>query len=320
MTQQTLRFRILLIDDDFEMNAKLERLLSNPIAVDHLKVIPQVDYVDVRLEEDNNRKGYWNISETTLKQLQRYSRFPNYDLVMVDFGFATEEAKDILWGKDRTRTPTKEEAKGRLLTIRDLQIQYEDWQNKAAKNAAKNNNVFTAARRVILRSFASRMAFDMLGPVEHSRRPETQKAFPNADVIAIDSRQEFFGGDEFYDIIERPDGRDYYRYLVGTYSKRVIESEVLRRLIKLSGKLQVRRSVLNIALFAGSIAVIGGVSQYLANLGFGFLDRGQSVGWWFFIAGLLALISGALTLALSFEWFARAIVRWIGPEEEFGRE
>ena len=318
MARRILDFRILLIDDDVEMNTRMEKVLSgHRLSVGRTEVIPQVDRLDVSLEQ---RGDYWKISETTLKRLHLLSRSPRYDLVMADFGFATEEAKDILWGKDRSRHPTKEDAKGRLLTVRDLRYQFEEWAEEVATKAKGSVNVFTAARRVVLRSFASRLAFDILGPVVPDRSNQTQQAFPNADVLPVDSRQEFFATDEFYDIYERPDGRDFYRYLVGTYSLRIIESEMLRYLVRLSGKLRVRRSVFNIAVFAAAVAAIGGVAQYLAGLGFGFIDRGQSTGWWLFGAGLLLLVLGALALGLTFEWFARSVIRWVGAEEEFTRE
>jgi len=46
----------------------------------------------------------------------------------------------------------------------------------------------------------------------------------------------------------------------------------------------------------------------------------QSLGWWFIVAGLLLLIIGALALSLTFEWFTRNVVRWIGLEEEFSHD
>lgn len=321
MPRQSIRFRILLIDDDAEMNSRLEGLLTGcRLSVGGIEVVPEVDRVDVALEEKTEQPGIWRIKEETLKQLHFLSQSPGYNLVMTDFGFVTDEAKDILWGRDRSRKPTKNDAKGRILSIRDLRLQFEEWRTHVGQRRSAAWNVFTSARRVILRSFASRLAFDILGPVIPNRSLETQAAFPNAEIVAIDSRQEFFGNDEFYEIYERPDGRDFYRYLVGTYSTRVIESEMLRHVIKITKNLRIKRSVFNIALFAGAVTLIGGAAQYLSGIGLGLLDQGRPMGWWFIVGGLLALVFGALGLSLTFEWFARTVVRWVGPEEEFKRE
>jgi hypothetical protein len=150
---------------------------------------------------------------------------------MVDFGFADEEAQDILWGKDRARVATKNEAKGRLLTIRDLAEQYATSLAKCRK-APKPRNLFLDACRVLLRSMAPNVGIDILGPVFPNRLNETRAAFPNAHVIALDPRNEFYAGDTYYHFYEQPRGRDFYRQLVGSHYLRIVETFVLRALLE----------------------------------------------------------------------------------------
>jgi hypothetical protein len=315
-----IRFRILLIDDDYEMNTRLEGLLNGcRISISGIQVVPEVDRVDVAMEERSDKPGFWKIRESTLQRIDLLSKTPTYNLVIADFGFVPRQVQEALWGKDSTLTPTKEEVRGKVLNIRDLRSEFEEWSNHS-EQGPKRKNVFTSARRVVLRSFGSRLGFDIFGPVVPTRSRVTQATFPAAEIVTMDLRQEFFGNDEFYEIYERPDGRDFYRHLVGTYTMRLLESEMLRHITAYSRQIRVRRSVFNIAAFAGAVAVIGGVVQYLSNSGFQLLGQGRSVGWLFVAAGLVSLVLGALFLSLTFEWFARTVVRWIGPEDEFGSD
>jgi hypothetical protein len=313
----SIRFRILLIDDDYDMNTRLEKMLSGcRVSIDGVDVVPQIDRLDVDLEESDDSPGFWKIKDSALKRIQVLSIRPRYDLVITDFGLVPPQVQKALWGEDLSRHPTREEIKSKILTIRDLKSQFENWCNSECPEL-KFKNLFTAARQVLLISFASKLGFDAFGPVVPNRSRETQGAFPAAGIVALDSRLEFFGNDEFYDVYERPRGRDFYRFLLGTYSVRIVELEMLRHVISDLKKIRVRRSVFNIAVFAGAIAVIGGVTQYLSNAGLQLITQGSMIGWWLIAIGAVTLIVGAVSLSLTFEWFARTVVRWIGPEEEF---
>jgi CheY-like chemotaxis protein len=220
-----MTFKILLIDDDPEMNFILRRRLERyRLRVKDTVVIPKVDMIDVDLERAD--PGYWRIHTRTLRAMEKVSR-QRHDLVVVDFGFADEEAKNILWGRNRVRRATREEARGRLLTVRDLSDQYAERIGRGV-GASSGRNIFLTARRVVMRSFASRLAFDILGPVFPDRLDETKAAFPNAEIEAMDPRNEFYAGDEYYDYYDSERGRDFYRQLVGAFTVRVVEGQILR--------------------------------------------------------------------------------------------
>jgi hypothetical protein len=222
-------FSILLIDDDRHMNKMLRRLIEgHRVDVAGLIFAPKVEAVNVALTR--YKRSYWRVAEETLLALQRASA-RLYDLVMIDFGFADEEAQDILWGKDRSRVASKKEAKGRLLTIRDLGEQYAK-SLAARRRAPKPRNLFLEARRVLLRSMAPNLGIDILGPVFPNRLNETRAAFPNAHVRALDPRNEFYAGDTYYHFYEQPRGRDFYRQLVGSHYLRIVEAYVLRALVE----------------------------------------------------------------------------------------
>jgi hypothetical protein len=301
-------YRILLIDDDREMNDRLFRLLTgHRIHAGDMTVSFAVDVVQVGVASD--QPGYWRFDEGTIDALKTVSA-RSYDLVMADYGLVDDAAKDILWGKDRSRSPTRQEAKGRLLTLKDLSEQY------AAKVSVTSPNIFLSAHQVHLRSFASRLAFDLAGPVYPDRENETKAAFPNAEVRAFDPRNELYGGDAYYSFYDQTDGREFYRQLVGHHVMAVAERYVLRTLLSRAGRLRVRRSVFNIALFAGCIAIMGGATQYLATIG---LNRSQESGWLYLVAGFAVLVFGALLLSLYFEAFSRRVIRWVRSESDFDK-
>jgi hypothetical protein len=220
-----MAFKILLIDDDREMNFLLRRRLERyRLRVKDTVVTPNVDIIDVDLERAD--PGFWRIHDRTIHAVEELSR-RNHDLIITDFGFADDEAKNILWGRHRARKATREEARGRLLTIRDLSEQYAE-RAGIGSGASIVRNPFLTARRVVMRSFASRLAFDIVGPVFPDRLDETKAAFPNAEIEAIDPRNEFYAGDEYYDYYGSERGRDFYRQLVGAFTVRVVESQILR--------------------------------------------------------------------------------------------
>ena len=307
-------YNILLIDDDEEMNKKLtDILMGHRLKTEIAEVKFNVDAVEVATEKE--REGFWKFDNETMQALEKCSR-KKYDLILADFGLVDDEAKDILWGKDRKRNPTKEEAKGRLLTLLDLSQQFEKFIDGGSPNLFRKNY------KVHLRSFASRLAFDLLGPVIPNRVRITRAAFPNAEVEAFDPRNEIYGNTEFYDFYEYQDirGREFYRQIVGHHSVSVVDRYVLRELIDLAGKMRVRRSVFNLALFAGFVAIIGYATQYFEGLGLNLLAKKETIGWWMIFVGLLVLILGALSLAVYFESFSRKIIKWVGSERGFEHE
>ncbi len=307
-------YRILLIDDDKEMIKKLSHLLSgHRIHIGNFNLSIEVDSVLVRVEPviiESNK--YWRFTDDTIRDLEIASA-RRYDLVVADYGLVDDEAKDILWGKDRKRTPGREEAKGRILTLKDLAEQY------AETISDGSPNILLTASQVYLRSFASKLAFDILGPVNPDRVNATKAAFPNAKIDAFDTRNELYGGDAFYSFYKQKRGLEFYRQLVGHHMLLVVEKYILRTLITRAGRMRIRRSVLNIALFAGSVAVLGAATGYLAQIGQSLLAQKDSSGWWLIFAGLTFLGLGSLALSIYFESFARRIIRWIGPEEEFDK-
>jgi CheY-like chemotaxis protein len=301
-------YRILLIDDDKEMNDRLVGLLSgHRIHAGDMTVSFAVEVVQVGVMSD--QPGYWRFDENTIDSLKLVST-RSYDLIMADYGLVDDAAKDILWGKDRSRCPTRQEAKGRLLTLQDLSQQY------AAKVGAKWPNIFLSARQVHLRSFASRLAFDLAGPVYPERENVTKAAFPNAKVRSFDPRNEIYGGDAYYAFYDQVDGREFYRQLVGHHILSVAERYVLRALLAQAGRLRVRRSVFNIAVFAGCITIMGGATQYLATIG---LNGDQESGWLYLALGFVVLVVGALLLSMYFEAFSRQVIRWVGSESDFDK-
>jgi hypothetical protein len=229
----TTPFKILLIDDDHEMNSQLHRLLEgHRIQLSGATIVPAVQIVDVALVQ--YKPSYWRIAESTFIALDRVSA-ESHDLLMVDFALTDEKAKDILWGRDRSRTATKAQAKNRLLTIRDLAEQYAKHLDRRRHRPARRN-IFLETRRVVLRSMAPNLGFDILGPVVPNRLNETRAAFPNAYVAPLDPRNEFYGGDAYYDFYDRPRGREFYRQLVGSHYLRIVEAEVLRAALEMANR------------------------------------------------------------------------------------
>lgn len=319
MNKPNYLLRILVIDDDFEMNKHLVEIIKGLITTDFdVTVIPKVDHLDIELEPQFDKNYYWQISRGTLEKLDILSQSGAYDLVISDYGFITEEGKAILWPEGRAAKPTVEDAKGRILTLADLRIQYEDWLRINSRKLSRDN-LFDSTKRMIFRSFASKKAYDILGPVIERRVPVTQGVFPNAFIDPMDTRQEFFGSnDQFYGIYDDENyGRPFYRHLVATYTARIVKREIYRFIVELRSKIRLKRSVFNIALFAGVVASIGLGAQFLADIGITQLSAGNNSGWLFILNGFLVITIGALIVAARFEKFSRSIIRWFNSEENF---
>lgn len=308
--------KILLIDDDSKMNQNLERIL-NGITVSHcgMTVKPIIHCLDVNLDLVGSEVDKWKISNLTFDTLLKLCNENKYDLVIADFGYATKEAQRILWNIDK---PTKEDAEDRVLTIRNLSLQFIDWLRITNKRLPKERNIFLSEQKVILHTLASKSAMEIFGSVNPRRLNETRAAFKNSDdVKIIDTRSEFFAWDDFYSIYESEDGRNFYRHLLGTHLIKVVETELLRIIINKIGKIRVRKSVLNIALFAGFVSIISLIFQFLFNQLMN-LETFQPYEKYLLISiTILLIFLLPLIVATKFERLSRSIINWVGPEEEF---
>jgi len=319
MKSSNYLFRVLIIDDDLAMNKRLAEIIKGLITSDFgITIVPQVDYLDIELEPQPGTASFWQINRRTLEKLDILSRSGQYDLVVSDYGFITEEGKSILWPEGRSAKPTVEDARGRILTLADLRNQYDEWLRTTSRKLDVHN-LFDSTKRMLLRSFASKKAYDILVPVKERRVPVTQGLFPNAFIDPMDTRQEFFGAnDQFYGIYDDEKyGRAFYRHLVATYTARIVKREMYHYIAELTSKIRLRRSVFNIALFAGTVAAIGLGGQYLADIGISELQSGSTSGWVFILNGFLVIAVGAIVVAAGFEKFSRSIIRWVGSEENF---
>lgn len=316
------KFRMLLIDDDLEMNAKLQRLLAGTrTEASGIEVYAEVDRVDVVTERSPDGTDTWRISDGTLERINVLSRCPQYNLVLADFGFADDEAKQFLRRASGEKPVTKEFSRGRILTLLDLRQQYEAFVARRESTGAVYRSIFHHADRVIMRSLASDEMLPTLGPVRKARLPEVKNAFPGtatSDVLALDTRELFFGEDRFYKLycgLEKH--REFYHHLFGSLAVPIVESEMLRYAVGLSQRHRVRRSLFNIAVFAGSVGVLGVAVQFLGGTGLTLLGKGRWPGWLLIAAGFVLLLAGSWALAIGFERFSRAVVRWVGHEDDF---
>ncbi len=97
MNAKRITYKILMIDDDSEMNVKLHRLLSGRrVIIQDIEYQPVIEFINVDLEGPIEN-GYFRIHGKTITELKRVSAIKKCNLVMIDFGFADEVAKDILW-------------------------------------------------------------------------------------------------------------------------------------------------------------------------------------------------------------------------------
>jgi hypothetical protein len=315
MPQDATQFRILIIDDDSEMSATMEDLLKGHRAVRAagIQVFPTVDRVDVIVESEESRPGCFRLKRSTLDRLLLLSRLPRYHLILVDYGFASDTLKDILWGRDRDLRPSPQEVMEKMPTLKTLRRDFDDLCHESNQNL--RHNVFSAAKRVLLRSFTSDFSVDSLGTFSE-KLAVTQDVFPNAEIIPFDSRQEIYAGNKFYELYTHPRGRAFYRQIALAYTQRVVETEMMRRLVELAGKQRVKRSIFNIAAFGGLIAVIGSIVQFVAGVGLQYLERGAAVGWAPLALSVIILVGGSMLMAFWFERLAKTLVAWTGSSEQ----
>jgi hypothetical protein len=305
---------ILLIDDDSEANEILSRSLGGmTLLIENIEIIVEVEILNIELESNPNHKDHNKISIETLRSLWDLTRDQNHDLVIIDYGYAPKDAQEELW-KVRGK-PSQDLVERLKFNLLDLSTQYMQFIHATLGTKCDKQNVFLTAKNVIMRSMKIDKMQDVMGPFEQ-RIKVTRRAFPKVEnLIAFDPRQTLYGTDEFYQFYNCDKGRDFYRYLVGAFTAKMVEAEIRKKYSK-NNKMTIRKSVFNIALFAGSVAIIGMSVQFVSSIGINLLQDKNSIGWWVILFGLSIQIIGAFMLAIGFEHFSGKVIQWVKHDDE----
>jgi len=306
-------YNILLLDDDSEMNSQIDNLLSGlRVHILNFEIVPKIYRIDIKVDKVAENK--WEISSETILSLNNLSHH-KFDLILTDYQLTSSEGKKLLWSNESNTNNIFAENENILLTIKNLKSQYEKWLIDSNKSNLISESIFYTTPKVILRSLVHKNEIDILGPINPTRIQVTKSVFPNSDVWAYDTRQEIFSNDEYYDFYTSQKGRNFYRHIVSINYLRIVENEILKHYFLLSRKMIVRKSILNIASFAGFTAIIGIITQFVMSIGISMIQNQDLRGVLMLGLGFMFLILSSMFLSLFFELYSKSIINWVESKE-----
>ena len=307
-----IEFKILIIDDDLKMINGLKSFLEGA-TVEHQEYYlkANVDYVYIDLQKSTDEEDFWVISKKTLNQLKQKSSI-DYQLIYLDYGYTTVESQNQIFDiLKRYKSPKIDrELKGKILTVKDLKQQFTEFIVANFPDFNFDNTFFNKLNTVVLRSYT--VTNDVLGPVIPERLNNTRACFPNSSIITLDTRQMYFPH-EFHDnIYENKEwGRDFYRHFASIHSLEIFKTEAFKTIADLNKRKIVKRTTLNISLYAGIIAMIGILTKLFIDIGLDLFGINVYYSIIFFVLAIIILLFGSLGIALYFESFTQRIIKWI---------
>jgi hypothetical protein len=255
------RFRVLVVDDNFELIKKLgERILKGErtIAGTHW----QVDFHGVYIEVVQDRDGTRFSDETLGKLVEACSNPPN--LILADYGYSTlEQGKQLYSGE-----LPPEQFFEQILSAPDLIPAVENFLQRERPNDKKlATQIHSSLRdnpcRLFLYTYTPPKFRNAL-PTVDARRILTQGAFQRSKVVPVDISLQLYKDGAFD--VEDPTTQDksFRAYLTTGLLEHIIQRELLifvlaRETERLRGVRYFRSAtgVFVIVLFAGAIGAVG---------------------------------------------------------------
>lgn len=256
-------YRIVVIDDDPEVIQRVEGRISN-WSREFEREVWQIELSLVQVTIEPTDADTYRISDTTIRELaQAFSQTP--DLVFADYGFIRPTVLEEWREKSKTgHTITPNDLKGKFLTLVDLANSTREATGRKALSASLRSallhNFLGFSGKVFLYSLTTTAFLPVLGELEF-RRSRVQAAFPRASVTSVDTKYEFYNGEEFAQ--QKHEARFYAHLvsgLIGWSAQVAMLETMLARARKLK-YLQIRRSIVSvggIVAFGGGIAAVGG--------------------------------------------------------------
>lgn len=299
-------FRVLVIDDNQKVLDGLPKRLTI-----YNRVFEKRDYsidlvaVHINLEtNDDNSK----ISTQTLKELETACKKP-LSLILVDFGYATDEVWNSLYELQDGKNFTKEELKGKILTTADLAEAVEKYSSK--RNSLVKKNFINSNAKFYLYSYVSEKFYFAFGSMQ-DRVNLTNSYFRNCKVEPVDTKEEFYGGEEF----NSKYSPEFYAHQASKLLNRIIQHEFVEFILKDSQRRRYTR-LKQTASIVGILIIVGFASEFAGEYVFKIYDKGDIInGIVFGLISVIALVViGSIISYFIEEKIAKGIVSDIENED-----
>lgn len=297
-------FRVLVVDDDEDVVKRLRDRVSIEQRSFEGRTW-QIDLRIVRILVEKVDDETSQISKKTLKELaSACAQAPH--VIFADFGYAQKEVIERLRQRSKQGEEiTESDLAGKVLTTSDLadaiqSFVYDESVDSYLRNNLKRNLLEHRAN-LYLYTYTSKDFIKALNPVA-ARAKRTKAAFPNFTVIGVDTKYEFYNGDEFdWPNPSKHDGK-FYAHLVSGLINNLIQRELLEHILSDAKRLKyvrVQRSILSVALIVALGGAIGASSEWLGSRIVGLAGAGFYVPA-LIIAGLTVLLILIIGLVIPF--------------------
>lgn len=266
----TYQFRVLIVDDDLEVISRLqERLVLDPISFEGRNW--EVDLRIVHVKVQTVDEHFSQISSDTFEQLAAACSQPAH-LILADYGYATKEVMDALTLlPDQGKEITSDDIVGKILTTVDLVSSAQkyclDLKVDSYKRESIKKNFIGSTAKLYLYSYTSKAFYKALGEVE-ARVRRVKASLPGCKVVPVDTKYEFYNGQEFDWPNPSKHEQKFYAHLVGGLINNLIKIEFLTHLLNDSKRLKyvrIRRSSISVAIIVALGGAIGATAEWLGG-------------------------------------------------------
>lgn len=263
------KFRVLVIDDNEEVLSRIpKKVYIQQRNFERKNYLIELHLVHVEIVPSDASK--YSISNSTIKKLASVCSKP-FNLILSDFGYAQKEVTDKLRIEaNNGKRITKEDLVGKVLTTADLAIEVkstcksESFNSKEKKGLTEN--FINSYAKFYLYTYSSKEFYEALGEVPE-RATITQSHFKNIGKIdPIDTKGEFYNGNEFDWPNESKHSGEFYAHLVGKLINQIIQLEFTEFILNDSKRLkflQTPRSIYSVAVIVAIAGAIGAMSEWL---------------------------------------------------------
>lgn len=283
-------FRVLVIDDNQKVLDRLLKRLTTydrkferrDYSIDLVPVHIRIETTEIETEaakenSENSNQYFSKISAHTLEKLEAASK-KTFSLILADFGYATEEVFNLLGNPPNGKKFTKADLEGKVLTTADLAKAAGEHSSKLKKNFVNSSAKF------YLYSYVSEKFNFAFGSMS-DRVNSTKGWFRNCEVVPVDTKDEFYGGDEF-NALYNP---EYYTHQASKLINRIIQHEFVEFILKDSQRKRYTK-LKQAASIIGILTIVGFASEWLGKFVFKIYEKGD------FLQGVVIVLFSVIAL------------------------
>lgn len=291
------KFRVLVIDDNEEALSRIpKKVYIQQRNFERRNYLIELHLVHVEVVPSDASK--YIISNSTIRKLASVCSKP-FNLILSDFGYAQKEVTDKLRIEaNNGKRISKEDLKDKVLTTADLAIEVK----RICKNESINSiekkelteNFINSNAKFYLYTYSSKEFYEALGEVSE-RATVTQSQFNNiGKIIPIDTKGEFYNGNEFDWPNESKHSEVFYAHLVSKLINQIIQLEFTEYILNDSKRLKflrTPRSIYSVAVIVAIAGAIGAMSEWLGATIFRLSSQHEI---------LTAILFGCITIVVIF--------------------